>query len=108
MDDGSIVIVVQTKDTAAAVVNIIRFDVVRNADGESELKPREDTQRFPPTIHLTGQVHAWGNSLFGVKKVADTRHGKRKQILVKVELDADAIVHKNRITYQQYSETCVD
>jgi hypothetical protein len=42
MEDGSIVIVVPAKDSPIAAVNIIRFDVVRSADGGKELKPRED------------------------------------------------------------------
>jgi len=108
MDDCSIVIVVAAKDSANAAVHILRFDVVINAERQLVLKQREIIQRFPPMIHLTGQVHAWGNSLFGVKEVADTFHGNRLKILVKVELDTAETVCKNRITYQRYSETCVD
>jgi len=54
MEDGSIVIVAKAKDSPNAAVHIIRFEVVRNEDGTRGLKQRGNTQRFPPSVHLTG------------------------------------------------------
>jgi len=64
--------------------------------------------RFPLTIRLTGHVKCWDNCLFGVKEVVDSMHGNRKKILVKVFIDPEQTVSKNKVVHQRYEEIYLD
>lgn len=102
MNDDSIVIITSAKYSSKSQRYILRFDLVIDAELGYRLVKRGDVQIFPPLVKFSGQIYSFSNCIFGVK------HDKKRKTLMRVELDRDAVVTKDGVTYQKYSDFYLD